>query len=509
MQGSSGRPRTVVDPTREKAARRIAVRHVGEDVEETAARAVPLAHGRKSIFFTQGRADTERVRQAFDLLGVPALVHHSSVSRELREEAEARFMGTEGPAALVSTSTLELGIDVGDLDVILHLDAPFTVSSFLQRMGRTGRRPGTYQHLEFFTSTDEALLQAVALVSLASRGFVEGLEPSRANTPVFLHQILAHVLERSGVGRKALWRALRGPTPFEDISPNAYDRIVGHLLGTGVLSESDGMLSLGEEGERAFGGRNFFDLYSVFETSPEVTVKTPEGRIVGTLETEFVWRMQGKELTFLLAGTRWRATEVDLDRALVVAVPVAGAQPPWWGVGGGILGREVAEEMRRVLLTDAAVPFADEAGRSQLEEMRAEWRPLLEGDRCPLVRNGDALTIHTFAGGRINATLAAILEQSGAARVAGFGDFGVDVTSPNEAALRASAVRDALRDVRDADVRLSAAEKAALVSDKARGKLAKFQPYLPPDLEGAYLAERLFDLVGAADVARSSEFPLV
>lgn len=509
MQGSSERPRVIVAPPTQKTARRIVVRHVGQDVEETASRAVPLAYGRKSIFFTQGRAETERVRQAFDHLGVPAFVHHSSISREFREDAESRFMSTEGPATLVSTSTLELGIDVGDLDLILQLDAPFTVSSFLQRMGRTGRRPGTHQHLEFFTSKGETLLQAVALVSLARKGFVEGVNPSRANTPVFLHQILAQVVEHLGVSRRELWRGMRGPTPFEGIGREAYDRIIQHLISTDILHEADGLLSLGEKGESVFGGRNFFDLYSVFETSPEVSVKTPDGRVVGTLETEFVWRMQGKELTFLLAGTRWRATKVDLDRALVVAVPVAGAQAPWWGGGGGTLGREVAEEMRLLLIGEESLPFVDEAGRAELCRLRAEWRPLLRVDRSPIVARADTLRVHTFAGGRINATLAAILERSGAARVTGWDDLVMDLRAPNGTGLRPAAVRDTLLGVRDADVRFSTTEKAALVSDRVRGKLAKFQPYLPPDLEGEYLAERLFDLAGAVELARCSRFLLV
>ena len=509
MQGTSDRPWTVVDPPRERIPRRVAARHVGKGVEETAAEAVPLARGRKSIFFTQGRADTERIRQSFARLGVPAFVHHSSVSRELREEAEARFMGTEGPATLISTSTLELGIDVGDLDLVLQLDSPFTVSSFLQRMGRTGRRPGTHQHLEFFTSKEEPLLRAAALVNLARAGFVEVVEPSRANTPVFLHQILAQVVERSGVGRAALWRVLRGPSPFADIDRGAFDRIVEHLVQTDVLSEVDRVLTLGEAGERAFGGRNFFDLYSVFEASSEVTVKTPDGRVVGTLEMGYVWQMQGKEFAFLLAGTEWRATEVDLDRALVIAVPIAGGKAPQWGGGGGILGREVAEEMRRLLLVDEALPFVDEAGRSHLEGMRTQWRPLLGADRCPLVRNGDTLRIYTFAGGRINATLAALLESEGVASVGSFGGFGVDLKGPTGGRPDVETVRAALRRGRQADTRFSAAEKAGLVSEKVRGKLAKFQPYLPPDLEGAYLADRLFDLPGVARLAQDSEFLLL
>lgn len=509
MQGASKRPWTIVDPPREPAPRKIAIRYIGEDLGRTAGAAVPLAHGRKSIFFTQGRADTERVRQAFEEFGLPVFVHHSSVSKDFREEAEAKFAETEGPATLVSTSTLELGIDVGDLDVVLQLDAPSTVSSFLQRMGRTGRRTGTTQHCEFFTSEGDSLLQAIALVNLARQKFVEKVEPSSKDTPVLVHQILAQVMEHAAVGRGALWTALRGPHPFSAVDWSMFDRIVDHLVRTGILDELDGLLVFGEEGERVFGRKNFFDLYSVFETPSEVTVKTLDGRVVGTLDTDFVRKMEGSTLTFLLAGRVWRAVEVDLDRALVVAMPFTGGEAPRWHGAGGFLGREVAEEMRRILLTSETFRFVDEPGRSEVERLRIERASTLARDRCPITREGKKLLLHTYAGGRINATIAALLEQSGTVRIAGLGDLVVDLAAPSGGSLETDSVRAALLSLREARARLTDNDLADLVSGKKRGRLAKFQPYLPHDLEGAYLAEKLFDVPGVATLAAEAEFPVV
>lgn len=509
MQGSSIRPWTIVDPPREPAARKIAIRYVGEDLGKTAGAAVPLAHGRKSIFFTQGRADTERVRQAFEEYGLPVFVHHSSVSKDFREEAEAKFAETEGPATLVSTSTLELGIDVGDLDIVLQLDAPSTVSSFLQRMGRTGRRAGTTQHCEFFTSDGDSLLQSIALVNLARQKFVEKVEPSPKDMPILVHQILAHVMEHAAVSRGVLWSALSGPYPFSAIDRSMFDRIVDHLVKTGILDVLDGLLVFGEEGERIFGRKNFFELYSVFETPSEVTVKTIDGRVVGTLDTEFVRKMERSTLTFLLAGKVWRAVEVDLDRALVVAMPFTGGEAPRWHGAGGFLGREVAEEMRRILLTDEAFRFVDEPGRYEVERLRAERALTLARDRCPITREKDKLRLHTYAGGRINTTIAALLEQSGIVRIAGFGDLVVDLAAPTGAFLGTAPVRAALLSLREAKARLTDVDLANLVSEKKRGRLAKFQPYLPHDLEGAYLAERLLDVPGAADLAGEAEFPIL
>lgn len=506
MQGSSERSWVVVDPPREPTQRKIAIHHIGGDLEQTAAAAVPLAYGKKSIFFTQGRADTERVRQAFEKFGVPVFVHHSSVSREFREEAEGKFAGGEGPATLVSTSTLELGIDVGDLDVILQLDAPTTVSSFLQRMGRTGRRDGAMQHMEFFTSNANSLLQAIALVNLARRRFVEKIEPSSENTPVLVHQILAQILENSAIRRETLWRKLQGPPPFSNISRASFDLITDHLIDTDIVRTLDGLLIFGEEGERVFGARNFFDLYSVFETPAEVIVKTPDGRVIGTLETGFVRKMEGGTLTFLLAGRTWRATDVDLERGVVVALPFSSGEAPRWHGAGGLLGREVAEEMRNILLSDEEFRFVDEAGRAEIDSLRQERQSMLIKDRCPITREKDGLRIHTYAGIRINATIAAVLEKSGTTRIKGFGDLEIDLGAPSGGLLRESLIRSELQALRNLNNSLTDADKAALVRNKDRGRLAKFQPYLPPSLEASFLVQELLDIPGTATLARESSF---
>lgn len=510
LQGTSEREWTVVDPPRPPAQRHISIRHVEGEAEEAAAPAAPLMQGRKSIFFTQGRAATERVRQAFGERGVEAFVHHSSVSRELREEAEARFLETRGAATIVSTSTLELGIDVGDLDLAVQLDAPLTVSSFLQRLGRTGRRAGSEGRIAFFTTNEHSLLQAVALVNLAKRKFVEKIEPSEANLPVFLHQMLAQVVARTSVGRGALWEALRGPAPFRRIDRATFDEMVDHLLETKLLEAVDHQLVLGGEAERLFGNMNFFDLYSVFETPAEIVVKTrDEGRVIGTLEASFVRRMRDSRFVFMLSGRTWLGVDADLSRGLVIAIPFSAGEAPRWHSSGGSLGPAVAGEMREILIRDDAFPFVDQRGQDAIQRMRENLFPILSRDRCPATPEGNKLRLHTYAGGRINATIAALLERAGVARVTGFGDLEVDLEPSLFDPPGVSLVRTELRGLADVDQRLSNSEKAALVVPKYRDRLAKFQPYLPPRLEGAYLAERLFDFAGTAMLAQESAFPLL
>src|SRR5262249_10780742 len=151
-----------------------------EYCEELAAAAhgiARVARGRKSLVFAESRANAERVAHALEGAGVEVFVHHSSVSRTDRALAEQRFAPGQN-VAIVCTSTMELGIDVGDLDQVIQVDAPSTVASFRQRLGRTGRRPGTRQKCAFFCLTPESLLQAVALLRLAASGWVEDVRPA-------------------------------------------------------------------------------------------------------------------------------------------------------------------------------------------------------------------------------------------------------------------------------------------------------------------------------------------
>ena len=179
LQGTSERPGRVVDPPKQPSKRELLVVHRPE-LAQLAEDAARMARGQKSLFFCQSRATTEKVAEHMRRAGTEVFVHQSAVSREERELAEERFQhGTD--ACIVCTSTLELGIDVGDLNRVLQAEAPDTVSSFLQRMGRTGRRAGQAANTTFFCETTEGVLQAVALTDLAKAGWVESV-PSQART---------------------------------------------------------------------------------------------------------------------------------------------------------------------------------------------------------------------------------------------------------------------------------------------------------------------------------------
>ena len=133
-----------------------------------------LHRGEKRLVFADSRARVEELASALRGSGATVFVSHSSLSRDDRRAAERAFSETRD-CVIVATSTLELGIDVGDLDRVIQVGAPRTVASLLQRMGRTGRRAGAVRNCLFLATSEMELLQALALVRLLRENWVEAL----------------------------------------------------------------------------------------------------------------------------------------------------------------------------------------------------------------------------------------------------------------------------------------------------------------------------------------------
>lgn len=500
LQGSSAREYRVVDPPRQPTRRRLAVRQVREG-EDAGVVALPTLHGRKALWFVDSRRGVEQMKALLDEHELPAHVHHSSISRAGREEAEATFSVADA-CCIVCTSTMELGIDVGDLDVVVQLDSPMTVASFLQRLGRTGRRPGTTAHMEFVARTDEAVLLAVSLVRLAGRAWIEPVSLSRRAAHVLVHQILAKVRQHSGVSRGRLHSDLSAPYPFRGITGEEFDRILEHLVATDILHFADGLYTFGGQGERRFAPRNFLELYAVFEAPSLVSVQTRTGEEIGTLETWFVEAMAQQEFIFILAGRKWRAVAVDMERdpGLLTVEPASVGQPPKWMGIPALMGAEVAEEHRWLLLDDDRPPYVLGYAAGRLQAQRQQWREMLLSTRIPLVHDASGVTVHTFAGGRINMALAKTAEilLECEAQMDNFSVLlrrkGVPLTHAEvQVLLEDIAVGGAIRPplIRQA------------VANLPRWRLSKFQPYLPPELEAEFLAERLLDFGGLVAVLAS------
>lgn len=495
LQGSSKRQGVVVDPPAEARSNRLSVSLPGS-LAGIAAAGAERARGKKSLFFCQARATAESVAERMRGQGTDVYVHHSSVSLEERQLAEERFHRGKD-AAIVCTSTLELGIDVGDLDAVLQVDAPSTVSSFKQRLGRTGRREGQPSRMAFLCEDTESVLLAAGLIELARAKWVESVPVQTRCWPVLVQQLMAMALQWGAIGADEAWSQLTRVPDFRGIRREEFDKLLQHLVAHEFLFLSAGKYSLGDKAERMFGRKNFAELYAVFST-PVMYRVLAGAQEIGSIEPTFVERLVEGMSAFLLGGRPWVVQlVVHTERIVQVAPAPAGKKPTWGGFMPKFLGFEVCQQIRKIIEGDEALSYLDESAAKGLADLRADLGPLLRasGPAVQLTSEGYALWWN-YAGGRINHTLKFALEVTQGWKVVPDNFFvkiagdGVNHTSL-EATLR--------------EMSTEAFWSPELVKS-IRGRippyrLSKFQDALPDAALTEMLGEVFIDVAGAMKVA--------
>jgi ATP-dependent Lhr-like helicase len=498
LQGSNrgARPSTVLAPDQPAAASPagpppgdIELDYVGS-LENAATVIANLHTGEKRLVFGEARQTVEELGQLLRGRGVTTFLSHASLSTDERRRAEQAFAEARD-CVIVSTSTLELGIDVGDLDRVIQINSPSTVASFLQRLGRTGRRPGTTRNCLFLTLNPWSLVEAAGLLHLWGRGFVEPIAPPPEPMHIIAQQILALCLQEHRVGDQTWPKWWNGLEPF---GPGA-DVIVRYLVDNGYIHHDDGMLFIGPAAELAFGRRHFMDMTAVFTGATEFTVllgRTELGRVDPSLLVEEV---RG-DRRLLLSGRSWRVTYTDWRRRRCFVEPAdGGGRARWMAFGWAGLSYELTQAVRAVLLgADPPVRLTRRA-TDELARQRAERGDLVHLAGSLVVRHdNDDIRWWTWAGFRANATLAATLSEV-IDPMHTFDDRQIRLRDD----LTPAAWREATN---DAATRLCLPD----VNEKALVGL-KFSAALPKRLAMATVAARLADLKGAARVlAESTRF---
>ncbi|MCK9795945.1 DEAD/DEAH box helicase [Isoptericola sp. 4D.3] len=364
-----------------------------------------LHRGEKRLVFCESRRVSEQI--AFELreLGVETFVSHSSLSADERRRSEQAFAEAQN-TVIVATSTLELGIDIGDLDRVIQIDAPRTVASFLQRLGRTGRRPGTRRNTLFLATSSDAFLEAAGLLLLWRRGFVEPITPPPHPRHLTAQQLLALALQEGAYGAST-WRDWWGNLALMDDA----DEVLAYLIAEGFLVDDSGLLMIGPAAEKAFGRRHFMDLLSSFDAEKELRV------VAGTKEIGFISPLalprDGSEKLnskpILMNGRAWHVEHINWERFEVIVSPVAHKGDVRWHSDAIALSFEMMRAQRDVLLGETPdVPLSRRAFErlSLVRETRADQ---VSADKLVVERSGYDHNLWTWAGLKANETLRAAL----------------------------------------------------------------------------------------------------
>ncbi len=340
----------------------------------------------KSLVFSNSREETEYICATLRQIAAlrqdddkKILIHHGNLSAALREEAEMKMRDDEDIAVTCATVTMELGIDIGKLERVVQIEAPNTVSNFLQRLGRSGRRGDPPEMMMVFREEDPLpntplpqlipweLLRGIAIIQLyIEERFIE--PPQRKELPFSLlfHQTLS-VLASSGElsAARLADRVLTLP-PFRNVMKEDYKTLLVSMLNNDFLemTEEKGLI-IGLSGERLL---KIFKFYAVFKDSEDFTVRCGSDEI-GTITTP---PPVGDR--FALAGRVWEVEELDITHKLVYVKKVDGKMEISWSGDFGEIHTRILQRMRQILTEDTVYPYLKENAQKRLEQARKTAR---------------------------------------------------------------------------------------------------------------------------------------
>jgi ATP-dependent Lhr-like helicase len=335
---------------------------------------------RKCLIFANNRTQTESViaklRHIAEVEGLPDIyhVHHGSISARLREAAEEAMCGS-APAVTAATVTLELGIDIGQLERVIQLDAPLSVASFLQRLGRTGRR-GTPADMRFVCTEDEPcgeeslpeqipwqLLQAIAIIQLyLEERWIEPIQPLRYPFSLLYHQTMSILVGMGELSPAALAQQVLTLPAFAAISQDDFRQLLRYLIDIDHIQQTEnGKLLVGLTGERLV---RHFHFYAVFPDNVEYVVRE-ESMEIGNIIIPLPAGSQ-----FALAGKTWEVLEIDLKRKTIFVKQTQSNASISWRGGSGTIHTKILERMRRVLSENVQYHYLQNDAKERLKAVR-------------------------------------------------------------------------------------------------------------------------------------------
>jgi len=382
-----------------------------------------LLSNKKSIVFERSRTRTEETATSINernqltqsRFPVKVKTHHSSVSKRFREEAEYSIKKDSLDAlnAIISTSTLELGIDIGHLEQVIQVGGLVSTGSFLQRVGRTGRRDGQSQFFRGLCFDSEGLLLLTGCMSLGLKSRAEAiLFPTKA-FHILAHQIICMCLQNNGVTVDQIWPILSKAYCFSGISKSQLDQLISFMVEENYLRIIDGSVILaGLKSEDEFLRANWKRLFAIFDTGPIYNVVDGK-KIVGSLDSAFA-RSQQLPFIFVLGGQEWNAIKIDHEmQQILVEKNHTGVAPKWNSLGNIDVPFELAQEIGKLLSSREPLPFLDPPALIAFEREREQycymkWSP---GKWIMESTSEDSQVIHiwNFAGDKINRALKCVI----------------------------------------------------------------------------------------------------
>lgn len=461
--------------------------------------------GETNLLFCNSRRQTEmladKLRQTASREKWPRdpfVLHHGSISKELREEAE-HDLKSGLPLTAICTSSLEMGIDIGSVKAVGQVGPTWRVSSLVQRLGRSGRKDGEAQILRLYTLDEQIteksslterlypeLIRAIAIVELMLGKWLEPPSADRFDFSTCIHQVLSILRQSGGTSAARLFEVLCQRGAFRQINSSQFMALLKGLGENHLIQQMEtGRLVLAPDGERIVESRDF---YAAFAASVEYRVEF-NGQNIGTLSESCVPEA-GEFL--LLAGRRWQVTVVDAHAKLILVVPAKKWQKPRFEGGGGDLHSVVAGKMREVLKGDAGYRYLSPTASEMLAAARQTFRAVGLADYDFLTHEGSFVWF-PWAGSKILRTLELLAKADGLKVDCGYLSLRYIGVSTEDFSRHATLI---------ASGKVVPSDLVQFIGDFNRDR---FDEYVAPELlESAYASEML-DFAGATQLLAEVE----
>jgi ATP-dependent Lhr-like helicase len=347
------------------------------------------------------------------------VVHHASLSRSQRDDAEERLKSGM-PTTAICSSTLEMGIDIADVRAVGQAQAPWTVSSMVQRLGRSGRRAGESSifrpYTRDFTPHPDSslsdllcpdLIQTVAMIELMLEKWLESPDTEDLNLSTLVHQILSCLAQTGGMTAQKLFDSLVKSGPFRKVTPEIFQRVLKASLQRSLIgSLPPDLLILGTQGEFLTASRDF---YAAFMSQEEFKVEY-QGEAIGKIPPD---KIPPKGENLLLGGRRWVVLDVIQAELTITVAPSKDLKPPYFTSSGQGCGNRIAEKMRMILQQESIPTYLDVTAVTLLKEARKVASLTGATIRAGLVVEKNGVRLFPWAGAKIHATLWALAKCQG------------------------------------------------------------------------------------------------
>ena len=336
--------------------------------------------------------------------------HHSSVDKDVREYVEFFAKNNRGQSfSIACTSTLELGIDIGSVDEVIQIDATNSISSLIQRLGRSGRRDSEKSRLVLYSTRPWSFLQSLACWALYKNGFIEPPETISRPFDILVHQALSIAKGSSGIDIKALVSQLKLNCAFEEISTSDIEEIIGHLIECDLFEKLRNEIIIGIEGEKIVNSRYFYSVFTTEDNFKVLSSGSPIGDIPFSPQI-----IEGENL--LLAARIWKIIHVDFEAKKIHVVKALDGKKPSFSGGVSNVHRSIREKMLELLYSGEQFDVLDKVSGSELKKLRKEFESFKITDfqiERPLRIKETSVELYTFTGKRINSAIQLLLMLAG------------------------------------------------------------------------------------------------